>query len=300
MKYKWIDEHKERFPVKDLCRVLSVSSSGYYRRLRRPPAQRDIRRAVLATAVKASHARSHEIYGYRKVHEDLIQEMKLECCRETVRRIMREAGLRSKVKHKWVKTTDSNHRYQVAENILDGDFSVDAPNKVWVTDITYIPTEEGWLYLAAVLDLFGRRAVGWSMSKHIDAKLVSDALGMALTQRGVGRDMLHHSDRGSQYCSDMYQELLKRHGIRCSMSRKGNCWDNACMESFFGSLKAEWTKGKRYATREEAKSDIFMYIEMFYNRRRRHATLGYVSPVEYEERHLAGSNAVSDRGNNVA
>lgn len=285
MKYRWIDDHKACYPVDLMCRVLSASISGYYASHNRPPAERDRRRAVLASAVRISHERSFDVYGYRKVHEDLVQDMKMECCRETVRRIMKASGLRSKVRHRWVKTTDSDHQYQVAENILDGDFSVDAPNKVWATDITYIRTEEGWLYLAAVLDLFGRRIVGWSMSERIDAQLVSDALGMAVKHRGIGKDLLHHSDRGSQYCSDMYQGQLMRHGIRCSMSRKGNCWDNACMESFFGSLKAEWTKGKRYKTREEAKKDIFMYIEMFYNRQRRHETLGYVSPAEYERRY---------------
>ena len=151
--------------------------------------------------------------------------------------------------------------------------------------VRHIWTEEGWLYLAAVLDLFGRRAVGWSMSERIDARLVSDAFRMAVTHRGVGKELLHHSDRGSQYCSDMYQGLLKSYGIKCSMSRKSNCWDNACMESFFGSLKTEWTEGKRYKTRDEAKKDIFMYIELFYNRQRRHATLGYLSPVEYEDKY---------------
>lgn len=285
MKYEWINRHKNIFPVRNMCRILSVSPSGYYQWLKRPPAERDIRRAVLTAAVKVSHERSRKIYGYRKVHADLVQEMKLECCRETVRRIMKAAGLRSKIKRRRVKTTASDHRYKVAENVLDGDFKVDEPNKVWTADITYIWTEEGWLYLAVVLDLFGRRAVGWSMSEHIDAGLVSNALGMAITHRKLGKGLLHHSDRGSQYCSDMYQGLLRKYGIRCSMSRKGNCWDNACMESFFGSLKNEWTEGKRYRTREEARNDIFTYIEMFYNRQRRHATLGYISPVEYEKRY---------------
>ena len=285
MKYDWVDRHKKDFPVRHMCRVLSVSAGGYYAGLDRPVSRRDARREILSGAVKVSHKRSHEIYGYRKVREDLVQEMKLDCCKETVRRIMKSLGRRSKVKRKWVKTTDSKHRYQVAENILGRDFSVDAPDKVWATDITYIWTEEGWLYLAVVLDLFGRRAVGWSMSEHIDARLVSDAFRMAVTHRGIGKGLLHHSDRGSQYCSDMYQGLLKSHGIRCSMSRKGNCWDNACMESFFGSLKTEWTEGKRYKTREEAKKDVFMYIELFYNRQRRHATLGYLSPVEYEDKY---------------
>jgi putative transposase len=285
VKYKWIDDYKMRYPIDSMCRILKVSPSGYYNWVDRPASLRDIRRQRMAKAIKFSHERSYKIYGYRKVHEDLTQEMKIECCKETVRCIMRASGLRSRVKHKWIRTTHSDHQYQVAGNILDGDFTVSQPNRVWVTDITYIQTGEGWLYLGAVMDLFGRRIIGWSMSKRIDTQLVSDALGMALKQRGMGKDLLHHSDRGSQYCSDMYQKTLRMHRITCSMSRKGNCWDNACIESFFGSLKSEWVYGKRYQTREEAKTDIFNYIEMFYNRQRRHETLGYISPVEYEERH---------------
>jgi putative transposase len=291
VKYKWIDRYKLRYPVDLMCRILEVSPSGYYSQLHRPKSNRAQWREKVADAVKFSHERSYRIYGYRKVHEDLAQEMKIECCKETVRRTMRACGLRSKMKRKWIRTTHSDHPYQVAANVLDGNFMVDQPNRVWVTDITYIPTGEGWLYLAGVMDLFGRRIVGWSMSPRIDTQLVSDALGMALKQRGMGKDLLHHSDRGSQYCSDMYQRILRRHGITCSMSRKGNCWDNACIESFFGSLKSEWVPGKRYETREEAKKDIFMYIEMFYNRQRRHATLGYVSPVEYETRHVENNVA---------
>lgn len=284
MKYEWIDRYKLRYPIDLMCRILKVSQSGYYSWIDRPESRRDLRRQEMAKAIKFSHERSFRIYGYRKVHEDLTQEMKIECCRETVRRIMRASGLRSKVKRRWIRTTHSDHEYQVAGNVLDGNFSVDRPDRVWVTDITYVRTGEGWLYLAAVMDLFGRRIIGWSMSKRIDTELVSNALRMALKQRGIGKDLLHHSDRGSQYCSDMYQRTLRKLKITCSMSRKGNCWDNACIESFFGSLKSEWIPGKRYETREEAKKDIFMYIEMFYNRQRRHETLGYVSPAEYERR----------------
>ncbi len=285
MKYAWIRRYERRYPVRLLCRLLAVSRSGYYGWQHRVPSAREEWRAELTEAIRHCHARSHRIYGHRKIHKDLVQEYRLQCCRETVRRIMRSQHLRSRVKRPFVRTTDSRHDYQVAANILKGAFEVDRPDRVWVADITYIRTDSGWLYLAGVMDLYGRRIVGWSMSKSIDATLVRDALGMALVHRGKITGLLHHSDRGSQYCSDMYQETLSAHGIQCSMSRRGNCWDNACMESFFGSLKSEWTTGKRYATREEAKKDIFMYIEMFYNRQRRHASLDYVTPVEYEARY---------------
>lgn len=285
MRYKWIEYYKLRYPVDLMCRVLEVSPSGYYDWVDRPASRQKGRRRELAEAIQFSHERSFKIYGYRKVHEDLTQEMKIQCCRETVRSIMRATGLKSKVKRKFVRTTHSDHEYPVVGNVLDGKFCVDRPDKVWVTDITYIRTSEGWLYLAGVMDLFARRIIGWSMSARIDTALVTDALGMALTKRGIVKDLLHHSDRGSQYCSDMYRKTLRKQGITCSMSRRGNCWDNACMESFFGSLKTEWIDEKRYETREEAKKDIFMYIEMFYNRQRRHETLGYVSPAEFERKY---------------
>jgi putative transposase len=270
-----------------MCRALRVSPSGYYGWLYHQPSARDRKRQIMTFAVKISHQRSHGIYGHRKIHEDLVQEHNIDCCVETVRRIMRDNGIRSRVKHKYVVTTNSNHDFKVADNILDGQFAVDQPDKVWTADITYIPTREGWLYLAAVEDLFNREIVGWATSENIDAFLVSEALRVALLRRSIGSesDILHHSDQGSQYCSDMYQELLTNNEITCSMSRKGNCWDNACMESFFGKLKNEWTKEKQYMTREEAKNDIFKYIEMFYNRQRRHEALGYVTPVEFRERY---------------
>ena len=187
MKYQWIDRYKLRYPIDLMCRILGVSTSGYYGRINRPVSRRDLRRQKMTEAIKFSHERSYRIYGYRKVHEDLVQEMKIECCRETVRCIMRAHGLRSRIKRKWIRTTHSDHEYQVAGNVLDGNFRVDRPDRVWVTDITYIRTGEGWLYLAGVMDLFGRRIVGWSMSSRIDTQLVSDALRMALLQRGIGR-----------------------------------------------------------------------------------------------------------------
>ena len=285
MKYAWIKRYSQRYPIDQMCEILQVSPSGYYAWVQHTPSKRDAWRVRIARAARDSHERSHRIYGYRKVHQDLVQEHKLECCRETVRRVMRAQHLRSRVKHRYIRTTDSDHAYACAENILDRDFTVDRPNKVWVADITYLKTDEGWLYLGAVMDLCGRRIIGWSMSNRITTQLVRDAIGMAIQHRGLHKDLLHHSDRGSQYCSDLYRQFLKDHGIECSMSRTGNCWDNACMESFFGSLKTEWTADRRYRTREEAKKDVFMYIEIFYNIQRRHASLDYVTPVEYEARY---------------
>lgn len=284
MKYVWIKKYRDIFPIVTSCKVLNVSTSGFYHWIKRPLSNREKRHNKLTSLVHKSFLESSQVYGYRKVYEDLQQEYKVSCCKETVRVIMHENRLFSKVKRKFVVTTDSRHDYKVAENILDRNFTVRQPNQVWVTDITYIRTQEGWLYLAGVMDLFGRRIVGWAMSKHIDAQLVKDALAMAVEQRGTPKSLLLHSDRGSQYCSDDYQNMLTD-TITCSMSRKGNCWDNAVMESFFGSLKTEWIRGRIYETRTEAEKDVFIYIEMFYNRKRRHASLGYVSPVEFELRY---------------
>ncbi len=282
MKYAWIKEHDKEFPITVMCDVLQVSTSGYYGSLMRRPCAQQLRRQDIAQAAARSYFESRHIYGYRKVHRDLL-EAKIFCCEETVRRIMRDIGLYSCVRRKFVLTTDSGHDMAVAENLLDRDFTATTPNQKWVADITYIPTEKGWLYLAAVMDLYSRRIVGWAMNKHIDSALVVSAMKMALTQRRPGISLLHHSDRGSQYASELFQDLLGDNGIVCSMSRKGNCWDNACMESFFGSLKTEWLGEKKYKSRHEAKNDIFKYIELFYNRERRHAALGYLSPAAYEE-----------------
>jgi transposase InsO family protein len=282
VKYDWIKEHAQEFPVAVMCKVLKVSDSGYYGNLVRPHSAASQRRVNIAQAAAKFYFESERIYGYRKVYEDL-RHADIDCCQETVRRIMRQIGLFSRVKRKFVHTTDSNHTMAVAQNLLARDFTAEATNQKWVADITYVPTEEGWLYFAAVMDLFSRKVVGWSLSENIDSKLVIDALQMAITQRRPQDGLLHHSDRGVQYASDDFQDLLKANGMVCSMSRKGNCWDNACMESFFGSFKTEWMAGKKYMSFEDAKKDIFKYVEMIYNRKRRHASLGYVSPAEYEE-----------------
>jgi putative transposase len=281
VKYAWIQKHRRLFPISVMCRLLNVSTSGYYDSLQRQPCPQQVRRRAITQAAAQSYFESNRIYGYRKVYEDVIET--ITCCQETVRRIMRNIGLYSRIKRKFIVTTDSDHILSVAENLLNRDFIATAPNRKWVADITYIPTKQGWLYLAVVLDLFSRRIVGWSMSDTIDSALVQDALRMALLHRRPDGDLLHHSDRGVQYAAEGFQDLLDANKIVCSMSRKGNCWDNAVVESFFGSLKNEWVQKKIYQTMEDAKKDIFNYIEVFYNRKRRHASLGYVSPVVYEE-----------------
>jgi transposase InsO family protein len=275
-----------------MCRVLDVSVSGYYDQLNRKPSIQQQRREKIASAAGKYHFQSHQIYGYRKVWQDL-SEAGIPCCEETVRRVMSELGLRSRIKRKFVVTTDSNHNEPIAVNVLERDFNAERPNQKWVADITYIATQEGWLYLAAVMDLFSRRIVGWSMSEKIDTALVKSALEMAIFQRRPDAGLIHHSDRGVQYASGEYQQKLNDLDIVCSMSRRGDCWDNAAMESFFGSLKTEWVYGRKYANQEVAKNDLFNYIEVFYNRKRRHASLDYVTPVAFEQRHEADQDQVA-------
>lgn len=284
MRYQWIKKHRRRYPLVMMCRVLKVSTSGFYDWDKRSPSKQQQRREKIAQAAARSYFESYRIYGYRKVWEDLI-EQKIACCRETVRRVLQDLGLFSRTKRKFVVTTDSNHSEPVADNLLARDFTATAPNQKWLTDITYIPTQEGWLYLAAVLDVFSRRIVGWSMSARIDTELTKSALYLATVQRDVEPGLLHHSDRGVQYAAEAYQQKLEDLKMVCSMSGKGDCWDNAMMESFFGSLKTEWIYGKNYLTRQAAKQDTFKYIELFYNRQRRHASLGYISPAEFEQRY---------------
>jgi len=268
-----------------MCRVLAVSASGYYAWLEREPSAVGRQRTQqMDQAVTRSFWDSDQSYGYRKVWEDL-EAASITCCQETVRRAMRRLGLCAQRKRRFVVTTDSDHGYAVADNVLNRDFDADAPNQKWVADITYIPTQEGWLYLAAILDLFSRKVVGWAMSERIDEALVTAALNRAIRQRRPGPGLLHHSDRGSQYAADGYQRLLENRGMVCSMSRKGNCWDNAVMERFFGSLKTERVYRKEYKTRAEAKKDLFVYIEWFYNAARRHAALDYQTPNAVEARY---------------
>jgi putative transposase len=281
MTFHFIAEHRSRWPIRLLCQTLEVSPAGYYAWRQRPTSARQQRRAALAVEIRAIHAEVKARYGSPRIHAELNARGQ-GCCVNTVAKLMRDAGIAAKTARKFRCTTDSNHDLPVADNILDRHFDPAAPNASWVADITYVPTREGWLYLAAVEDLYSRRVVGWSMADHLESRLVVDALEMAVQQRWPDEGLLAHSDRGSQYASEHYRRLLAHNGIECSMSRRANCWDNAPMESFFASLKKELVHDADFATRAEARGAIFEYIEVFYNTKRRHSSLGYVSPAEYE------------------
>ncbi len=281
MKFAFIAEEKASFPIAVLCKVLDVSRSGFYEWFERDPSTRASDDKKLKVHVAAIYERSGGRYGSPRVHRELRAEG-FSVSRKRVARLMTELGLQSRRKRKFRATTDSSHDLPVAENVLDRKFEVDAPDVAWVTDITYVWTSEGWLYLAAILDLFSRRVVGFAMSNRIDRALTLEALRMAVGRRTPNAGLVHHSDRGSQYASGDYQKALDELGVVCSMSRKGNCWDNAVAESFFATLKTELVYLTKFKTREEAKRAIFDFIESFYNHRRRHSTLGYVSPVEFE------------------
>jgi putative transposase len=281
VRYEFIEGHRQEFPTRLMCRALGVSTGGYYQWRRRPPSARQERSEALAAEIKVIHQEVKARYGSPRIHAELVARGE-PCCVNTVAKLMRQLGVAAKTRRKFRCTTDSNHDQPIAENIVDRQFEPEAPNQVWTADITYIPTRQGWLYLAAVEDLYSRQVVGWAMGDRIDSRLVVDALEMAVSRRLPGEGLVAHSDRGSQYASEHYRRLLSGHGITCSMSRRANCWDNAPMESFFASLKKELVHDEDYATREEARSSLFEYIEVFYNRVRRHSSLGYRSPVDYE------------------
>jgi len=285
VKYAWITDHRDSFPVAVMCDVLGVSASGYYDSLERPPSARAERHERIQEAVAQVHVESHGIYGSHKIAQELDQREELEtACRNTVAAAMQELGLKSRVSKGFKPTTtQADPTKEPAENKLDRDFTADAPNRKWVTDITYLPTAAGWVYLAVVIDLFSRKAVGWSIAASLATELVSDALRRAIeSRRPEGERLLHHSDRGCQYTSHAYQTTLRTLGITCSMSRTGCCYDNAAMERFFWSLKHEWTNHQTFANLEEARLSVFKYIETFYNPVRLHQTLGYLSPDQYE------------------
>lgn len=269
-----------------MCRVLGVSRSGYHDWTRRNVSRRKSEDERLTERIKEVFKDSKETYGTRRVHKQLVADGET-CSRRRVARLMRKERIRPKVKKRFVVTTDSAHDYPVADNLLDRDFEALEPDRTWVSDITYIPTDEGWLYLAGVIDLYNREVVGWSMSARIDRNLVIAALDMATGRRHPLPGLVAHSDRGSQYASFDYQKELRNYGMICSMSGKGDPWDNAVMESFFGSLKTELVHHRRYRTREEARRDIFEYIEVFYNRVRLHSALGYLSPVQFAANQMA-------------
>jgi transposase InsO family protein len=282
--FAWIEERKAEFPVAVMCRVLEVSRSGFYAWRTRPPSAAEERREELTHEVQRIHAEVKGRYGSPRMHAELVARGEV-CCVNFVAGLMKRAGITAKAKKRFVRTTDSNHTWPVAANVLDRQFHPSQPDTVWVADLTYIPTREGWLYLAAVEDLFSRRVVGWSLSESMTSRLVVDALEMAVGRRRPGEELLAHSDRGSQYASEHYQRVLSREGMVCSMSRRGDCWDNAPMESFFATLKKELVHREDYATREQAKASVFEYIEVFYNRVRRHSSLGFVSPAQFEQTH---------------
>jgi putative transposase len=285
VRFSFIATEKACYPVALMCRVLQVSRSGYYAWHKRPAAERRRQDQRLALEVAAIHAESRGRYGSPRVHAELHQRGQ-RIARKRVARLMRTAGLRARVRRRFRCTTDSKHGMAIKGNLLARRFAVSTPNAGWVSDITYLWTLQGWLYLAVVLDLFSRRVVGWSLSERLERGLALDALGMALKGRQPAGGMLHHSDRGSQYASQEYQQLLAAHGILSSMSRSGNCWDNAVAESFFATLKIELVYQTQWRTRQEASSALFEYIELFYNRQRRHSALGYLCPNEFELRHV--------------
>jgi putative transposase len=285
MRFQLIDAAKEEFPVKRLCQVLGVSPSGYFAWRSRPASLRQREDLILLAHIRSAYALSHETYGSPRMTREL-QDGGLKVGRRRTARLMRENGLKARQKRRFTRTTDSHHAFPVAPNLLDQDFSATCPNQKWNADISYVWTSEGWLYLAVVLDLFARRVVGWAVSDRLHQELALAALRKALAIRQPPAGLIHHADRGSQYCSLDYQAELRKHGIRISMSGKGNCFDNAVVETFFKTLKSELVWRTVFQTRAEAKEAIGRYIDGFYNPIRRHSTLDYVSPVQFER--LAG------------
>jgi putative transposase len=281
VKYAWIDAQRRDFELAELCAVLDVSVSGYRAwKGGGKPERKRLTDTQMLTLIRAIHAELKGAYGSPRMVREL-RARGFSASKARVERLMRENGIRARHKRRYKATTDSKHGLAVADNLLDRNFTPSAPNEVWTSDITYLWTDEGWLYLAIVLDLFNREVVGWSIKPRMTADIVTDALTMAWFRRKPAPGVLHHSDRGSQYASRVFQDKLTEYGMRCSMSRKGNCWDNAPTESWFNSFKNERVHGTRYATRRQATADAFEYIEVFYNRKRRHSTLGYKSPTQF-------------------
>ena len=281
MTFQFIADHSDVWPTTWMREALEVSASGYYAWAGRSDSPTQAWRQELVGAIEEIHAEVKQRYGSPRMTAAL-NARGHECSENTVAGLMREQGIRAKAPRRFVRTTDSNHRLPVAENILDRDFEPEGPNESWCADITYIPTREGGLYLAVVEDLFSRMVVGWSMDHSMESRLVVDALEMALARRRPGAGLVAHSDRGSQYASEHYQRVLSEEGITCSMSGVGQCWDNAPVESFFGRLKGEVAPGEMFATRDQARAELFEYLEVFYNRVRLHSSLGFVSPEEVE------------------
>lgn len=284
MRYQFIEQQQGQFALSALCRVMQVSRSGYYAWRKRPLCVREQANLKLTEQIKTVFEESDQTYGSPRIYAQLKEEG-IACSEKRIARLMRAANLKAVLPRRFVLTTDSNHDLPVADNLLDRQFGSDTPDRQWTSDISYVWTGEGWLYLAVVLDLFSRRIVGWAMGTTLQRSLVVSALWMALTNRQPQAGLLCHSDRGSQYASHDYQKALSEAGIVCSMSRKGDCWDNAPTESFFASLKGECVYRHRFATRAEARTVLFTWIEVWYNRKRRHSSLGYLSPEAFERQY---------------
>ena len=282
MKYLFIAQHKKTWPVDLMCRLLGVTRSGYYGYQRRGSDGIDYYHQELLEAVRDIAKATWDSYGSRRMKKAL-NALNYPVSRNKARKLMKEAGVQVKHRKKYKVTTNSNHKQPVFDNVVDRKFDIDQPDQVYVGDITYLWTQEGWLYLAVVIDLYSRKVVGWSMGSRMTAQLVCDALTMALFRRHFPRETIIHSDRGSQYCSKRYQRLISNNGLRCSMGRRANCYDNAAMESFFHTLKVELVHRERYTTRRMAKSKIFEYIETYYNRQRKHSAIGHRIPMLFEK-----------------
>ena len=282
MRFRLIEDHRDVWPMRVMCRALSVSRSGYYAWRSRPDSPRKIANRALLVDIRRVHAQHRERYGAPRIHAELRAEGQA-VSRKRVERVMRQHGIRARAPRRYrVCTTDSKHCLPVAPNLLEQNFVANQSNQVWLADITYIPTGEGWLYLAAILDLFTRKVVGWAMREHMRAELTIAALTMAVQRQRPRAGLIHHSDRGSQYAAGEYRNILQSAAITQSMSRKGNCWDYAPMESFFGTLKTELVYHREYPDRDSARRDLFAYIEGYYNRRRIHSAIGYITPQQAE------------------
>ena len=288
MKFSFIEEHRAIFRLARMCRMLGVSKAGYFRWRWRPDSPRTCQDRALKASISVLHAQSRQTYGSPRIHRDL-RDLGTRIGKKRVERLMREAEISARPPRRFVITTNSKHDFPIAPNLLKQDFSAASPNSRWVTDITYIPTSEGWLFLSAIMDLYSRRIVGWAMDSSMDCRLVRRALDMAVESRRPSPGLVHHSDRGSQYASAEYRSDLSKRGIVPSMSRRACCYDNAAMESFFHTLKVELTHRYEFQTRDQAKRVIFEYIEVFYNRLRRHSSIGYISPVDFEQRLAAAA-----------
>jgi putative transposase len=283
LRCQYISSVKKAYPISVMCEAMKVSRSVYYKWENRSEAERWKERKRLIPMVKEIHNQSRGSYGTRRISEEL-KSRGIPCGRDKARTLMKLSEVSARQSKKFKVTTDSKHNFPIAPNHLDRNFEVGKPNRAWVSDITYVWTQEGWLYLTVIIDLYSRLVIGWSINNRIDKGLVMDALRMAIWRRRPETNLIFHTDRGSQYCSDEFQEMLKKNRMISSMSRKGNCWDNAVSESFFGSLKTERLYGSPYQTREETRRELVDYIEMFYNSRRLHSYLGYLSPKEFEEK----------------